>query len=223
MLGEGDQPPLESRPAADQVEGNKAEDDDAKRQEDALGAVNVGDRAQPAGCYVDKDDDRKHNRPTFDRVDEGALQRRAGRQAVEQQARCLELDAEIGHAEDERDDDGEEAHRVRAVVVAEHLARRDIAKALAQKPLALEEQHPGEGDGDGVEGGKGVGQADVVDGAGVADEGPAAKGSGGGGEHEDPQADTAAGDKVIRGRLGPAGSFDAPEDAVRPVADGKEQ
>ena len=48
LAGETGEAALEVRPAADEVEGDEAEDDDAEGEQDALGAVDVGDRAQAA-------------------------------------------------------------------------------------------------------------------------------------------------------------------------------
>ena len=110
---------------------DKTEHDDAEGQQDALSAIDIGDRAQTARGDIDKDDDREHDRPAFDGTDKRAFQRRTGHQAFEKQTRCFELYAEIGYAEDEGDDDGEDAHRVGAVVGAEHLARGDKTVAFA--------------------------------------------------------------------------------------------
>ena len=97
-----------------------------------------------------------------------------------------------------------------------------VAVALAQEPLALEEDDAGERNGDGVERREGVGEAGAVYGARMANEGPAAEGSGRGGQDEYPQADTAVSYEVVASGAGLAGALPAPVDAVGPIANGEE-
>ena len=210
---------LEGGPSPHQVEGDEAEDDDAQGQQDALGAVDVGHRPQAARGDVQEDDHRQQDRSSLDGAEEGLLQGRALHQAGEQQARGAQLDAEIGNGEDHGHEHREHPHPVGAVVVGEHLAGGDVSVPPPQQPLSLEEQHPGEGNGDGVEGGEGVGQADVEYRPRMADEGPARERGGRGGEDEDPQADGPPGDEVVARGAGLAGPAHPPVDAVRPVSE----
>ena len=184
---------LEVRPAADEVEGYEAEDDDAEGEKDALGAVDVGDRAQASGSDVEEDDDRQQNRPSLDIANDAGFEGRVLDEPLEQDSGSPQLDSQVRHRKNHGDDYGENTHPVAAVIVAEHLPGGDVPVAFAEKPLPLEEDHAGERDRYRVEGGEGVGKSDAVDRAGMADEGPAAEGGGRGGEDENPQPDAAAG------------------------------
>ena len=57
-------------------------------------------------------------------------------------ARC-QLQTRVGKRAKQRNADHHDPQRVTAVVITQHLTRRDIAMALAQQPLPLEKQHAG--------------------------------------------------------------------------------
>ena len=63
-------------------------------------------------------------------------------------ARC-QLQTRVGKRAKQRNADHHDPQRVTAVVIAQHLTRRDIAMALAQQPLPLEKQHAGQRHGHG--------------------------------------------------------------------------
>ena len=204
-------------PAADRVQGDDAGEDDADGHQHALQGVDVGDGPQAAGHQVGEHDQGQQPHAEV-LVDEAVGQH------LEQVAGGAELDADVGNREQQRDQDGEEADGVAAEVVAQHLAGGDVAEALAQHPLALEEEDAAHGDGDRVERGIGVGEAVAEDQSGVAHEGPARERGGGRRQDEDPQAQPAAGDEEVADGPGLAGGAHSGQQAVSPIeADEDEQ
>ncbi len=157
---------IQAFPAADRVVGDEADDHDAEGQQDALQRVHVGHGPQAARGDVDQHDQRQQPHAEV-------LAHQVVGQHVEQEARGAELHAQVRDREQQRHDHREDADGVAPEVVREHLARRDVAEALADHPLPLQEHDARERNGDRVERRVGVLEAVTIDEPRMAHEGPA--------------------------------------------------
>ena len=207
---------VQSAKAADVAQGDEPDGHDAHSQQDALHGIHVGHRSQAPRRHVDDDDQRQqpHAEPDGEQL--------VG-ENVEEETGGPQLQAEVRYREDEGHQHGEDTHQVGAEVIGVHLARRHVAEALAEHPLAFQKNQAGEGNGNCVERGVGVLETVAVDKAGMAYERPARERRGGGGKHKHPQGNRAPGDEVVRGRAGRTGSLHPPVDAIDPVQDHKDE
>ncbi len=202
-------------PAPDLVHDDHTDDHDADREQDALQDGDLGDGAQTA-----RGDIEEQHRGEAPHADIDAQQ--TIRQHMEQKARGTQLDAQIRHREHQGDQDDQQPDRVGAEVVRQHLARRHEAEALADDPLALEEQEARERDGNRVERHVGVREAVTVDQPRVAHKNPARERRRRGGQDEHPERNASPGDEVVACGAGGHRALDAPVDAVGPIQDHKD-
>ena len=163
---------LQGIPSAGVAERDRAVDDDARGQQDALQGVHVGNRPQATRRHVNEHDDRQD--PHADVLGEHAVgEGIRHRDDVEEVPGRAQLHAEIGDRVQQRHDHRQDADEVTLEVGAQHLARRHEPEAFAQHPLALQEDHSGERDGDRVERRVGVLEPVAVHQTRVTHEGPA--------------------------------------------------
>ena len=200
----------ELTPPADLHNGHNANRDDPKRQQDTLRAIHVRHRAQPARRHV-------NHHHGGQRVHAGVHADPVVGQDVEQATRCLQLHAEIRHAEQERHDHREDANGVTAKNIGVHLARRHVAERLPKHPLPPQKQHAGKRNRQRVKRREGIRQAVGENLPRMPDERPPAETGRRRREDEHPDTNLPAGDEIIRRRLGPEETFDTPEKTIGPI------
>ena len=129
----------ELTPTADLDDRNNPDRNNANRQQNTLGTINVRHRAQPSRRNVN----HHHRRQ---RIHAEIHANPIVGQDAEQAAGSLQLHAEIRHAEQERHDHRENANSTPAKNIRVHFARRHISERLAKHPLSPQKQYAGERD-----------------------------------------------------------------------------
>ena len=200
----------ELTPTADLDDRNNPDRNNANRQQNTLGTINVRHRAQPARRNVN----HHHRRQ---RVHAEIHAYPIVGQDVEQAAGCLQLHAEVRHAEQERHDHREDANGVTAKNIGVHLTRRHVAERLAKHPLPPEKQHAGERDRQRVKRRKRIRQTVGENLPRMPDKRPPAETRRRRRQDKNPDADLPAGDKIIRGRLGSKKALDSPKKTIGPI------
>ena len=197
-------------PAADRIQRDGAGNHDSDGHQRALQRIDIGHRPQPAHGQIDQ-----HGQGQQPHAD--ILADQTVGQHVEQITRRVQLHAEIGDREQQRDQHRQQADCVAPEIIGQHLAGSQIAEALAEHPLALEKQHPGKRNGDGVEGRVGILEAVAIDQPRMAHEGPARKRRRRRRQDEQPKGQLATGDEEIGDRMHQLRAAHTGPHAITPV------
>ncbi len=200
----------EGVPAAQLAISDDADGDDAESQQQALHRIDIGHGPKTARRHIDEHHERQQPHAEFD------MHQIVG-QSVEQQARSAQLQAQVRDRKQQCDDHDQDADAVTLEIGGEHFTRRDETETLAEHPLAFQEHHAREWNGDRVERRVSVLETVTVDQTRVPHEGPTRKRCRRGSQHEDPHRELTARDEIIAGGFRHPRAFDAPEYAVGPI------